>query len=188
MPVVDRANWPAFKPATTVRADIFEDSVDAGCTECAFMAADAGLPRVGRQVLSAIFTYGAQFKHVKSPALNEAPNNRTEGLGICPANCRSSGKTTLIRHPQDDRPAVATFLRTLASVARPGPCRRSTSRGSSCRRRRNLYRGGHHHSCQFKTPRASCSIFKGPSRMTKRRQPTSLGQQLFLYSSRSSSC
>jgi ribitol 2-dehydrogenase len=95
MPVVDRANWPAFKPATTVRADIFEDSVDAGCTECAFMAADAGLPRVGRQVLSAIFTNGAQFKHVKSPALNEARNNRTEGLGICPANCRSSGKTTL---------------------------------------------------------------------------------------------
>jgi hypothetical protein len=59
------------------------------------MAADAGLPRVGRQVLATIFTNGAQFKHVKSPALNEARNNRTEGLGICPANCRSSGKTTL---------------------------------------------------------------------------------------------
>ena len=95
MPVVDRANRPAFKPATTVRADIFEDSVDAGCTERTFMAADTGLPRVGRQVLSAIFTYGAQFKHVKSPAFNEARNNRTERLGICPANCRSSGKTTL---------------------------------------------------------------------------------------------
>ena len=56
-----RANWPGTEAATAVGANIFQNRLHAIHAECAFIAADASLARVGRKITITQFAVGSDF-------------------------------------------------------------------------------------------------------------------------------
>jgi hypothetical protein len=63
LPIRGRANGSGDKPASTVRANVEQDQFNARGAERAFVTANAGLARIGRQGLLAVFAVRSEFEH-----------------------------------------------------------------------------------------------------------------------------
>lgn len=62
-PVFRRPDWSGNKSATTIRADVLEDVIDASGAERTLVAADARLSRIRRQRLVAVLARRSEFEH-----------------------------------------------------------------------------------------------------------------------------
>ena len=63
MPIFRWSNRPRHEAAAAVRADIIENSLDAGSAKRALVAADARLEGIRRQRLVAIFARRSELQH-----------------------------------------------------------------------------------------------------------------------------
>jgi len=62
-PIRRWSDWSRNKAAATVWANVEQNLFDTGGAKGAFVAADAGLKRIRRQGLVAVFTSRSEFKH-----------------------------------------------------------------------------------------------------------------------------
>jgi hypothetical protein len=63
LPVVFGADWPRTEPSTAIRANIFQEGLNAGLAKCAFERANHRERRIWWQGDVAILASGSQFQH-----------------------------------------------------------------------------------------------------------------------------